>query len=72
VEERGLAQSSDVSAIEEWCAQAITANAKAAADFRRGHQASLNFLKGQVLKLSKGRANPQLVGKVLERMLHSA
>lgn len=69
VEERGLEQVSDVAALETLCAEAIAANPKPAADFRAGNAASLNFLKGQVMKLSKGKANPQLVGEILARKL---
>ena len=39
------------------------------ADFKAGKAAALNFLKGQVMKLSKGKANPALVGEILERKL---
>jgi aspartyl-tRNA(Asn)/glutamyl-tRNA(Gln) amidotransferase subunit B len=49
----------------------IAANPKPVADFKGGNVASLNFLKGQVIKLSKGKANPQLVGEILERKLKS-
>ena len=38
-------------------------------DFKSGKAAALNFLKGQVMKLSKGKANPALVGEILERKL---
>jgi aspartyl-tRNA(Asn)/glutamyl-tRNA(Gln) amidotransferase subunit B len=69
VKEKGIEQLSDVSTIESLCDQVIAANPKPLADFRAGNIASLNFLKGQVLKLSKGRANPQLVGEILERKL---
>jgi len=69
VKEKGIEQLSDVSAIEALCEQVIVANPKPVADFRAGNVASLNFLKGQVLKLSKGKANPQLVGEILERKL---
>jgi aspartyl-tRNA(Asn)/glutamyl-tRNA(Gln) amidotransferase subunit B len=69
VREKGIEQLSDVSAIEVLCDQVISANPKPAADFKAGNVASLNFLKGQVMKLSKGRANPQLVGEILERKL---
>lgn len=71
VQERGLEQLSDVAALEALCAQVIASNPKPTADFRAGHQASLNFLKGQVMKLSQGRANPALVGEILERQLSS-
>jgi aspartyl-tRNA(Asn)/glutamyl-tRNA(Gln) amidotransferase subunit B len=69
VERKGLVQVSDTSAIEALCDQAIAANAKSVEDFRAGKVAALNFLKGQVMKLSKGKANPALVGEILERRL---
>jgi aspartyl-tRNA(Asn)/glutamyl-tRNA(Gln) amidotransferase subunit B len=71
VKEKGIEQLSDVSAIETLCGEVIAANPKPVADFRAGNVASLNFLKGQVIKLSKGKANPQLVGEILERKLKS-
>ncbi len=69
VREKGIEQLSDLSAIEKLCDEVIAANPKPVADFKAGNAASLNFLKGQVLKLSKGKANPQLVGEILERKL---
>jgi aspartyl-tRNA(Asn)/glutamyl-tRNA(Gln) amidotransferase subunit B len=69
VEKKGLVQLSDTSAIEKYCDEAIAANPKSADDFRAGKTAALNFLKGQVMKLSKGKANPNLVGEILERKL---
>ena len=71
VKEKGIEQLSDVSTIEGFCDQVIAANPKPAADFKSGNAASLNFLKGQVIKLSKGTANPQLVGEILERKLRA-
>ena len=71
VKEKGIEQLSDVSAIETLCGEVIAANPKPVTDFRAGNVASLNFLKGQVIKLSKGKANPQLVGEILERKLSS-
>ena len=69
VEKKGLAQVSDTGAIEAFCDQAIAAHPGPAADFRSGKIAALNFLKGQVMKLSKGKANPGLIGEILERKL---
>ena len=69
VREKGIEQLSDTGAIEALCDQVIAANPKPAADFRAGNAASLNFLKGQVMKLSKGKANPQLAGEILEQKL---
>jgi aspartyl-tRNA(Asn)/glutamyl-tRNA(Gln) amidotransferase subunit B len=69
VQVRGLTQVSDTGAIEKFCDDAIAAHPGPAADFRAGKVAALNFLKGQVMKLSKGKANPGLAGEILERKL---
>ncbi|HEX4122667.1 MAG TPA: Asp-tRNA(Asn)/Glu-tRNA(Gln) amidotransferase subunit GatB, partial [Verrucomicrobiae bacterium] len=69
VEKKGLAQVSDTGAIEGFCDQVIAANPGPVADFKSGKAAALNFLKGQVMKLSKGKANPNLAGEILERKL---
>jgi aspartyl-tRNA(Asn)/glutamyl-tRNA(Gln) amidotransferase subunit B len=69
VQEKGLAQVSDTAAIEKFCDEVIAANPGPAADFKAGKVAALNFLKGQVMKLSKGKANPALAGEILERKL---
>ena len=71
VEEKGLVQVSDSGAIEGFCDQAIADNPKSADDFRAGKAAALNFLKGQVMKLSRGKANPNLVGEMLQKKLSS-
>jgi aspartyl-tRNA(Asn)/glutamyl-tRNA(Gln) amidotransferase subunit B len=69
VQEKGLAQVSDTGAIEKFCNDAIAANPNSVADYKAGKVAALNFLKGQVMKLSKGKANPNLVGEILEKKL---
>lgn len=69
VKEKGLAQVSDTGAIEKFCDEAIAANPNPVADYKAGKLAALNSLKGQVMKLSKGKANPALVGEILERKL---
>jgi len=69
VQEKGLAQVSDTGALENFCDEVIAANPGPANDFKSGKAAALNFLKGQVMKLSKGKANPALVGEILERKL---
>ncbi len=71
VQEKGLAQVSDTGAIEKFCDEAIAANPKFVADYQAGKVAAINALKGQVMKLSKGKANPALVGEILERKLRS-
>jgi aspartyl-tRNA(Asn)/glutamyl-tRNA(Gln) amidotransferase subunit B len=69
IKEKGLVQVSDAGAIDALVDQAIAANPKSVADYRAGNVGAINFLKGQVMKLSKGKANPQLVGEAMERKL---
>ena len=69
VKEKGIEQLSDMSALEALCDEVIAANPKPVAEFKAGNLASLNFLKGRVMKLSNGKANPQLAGEILERKL---
>lgn len=69
VEEKGWVQESDTGALEAWCDEVIAANPGPADDFRNGKKAAINFLKGQVMKLSRGKANPALVGELLEKKL---
>ena len=69
IQEKGLAQVSDTGAIEKFCDEAIAANPNPVADYKAGKVAALNSLKGQVMKLSKGKANPALVGEILEKKL---
>ena len=66
VEELGLSQVSDDAAVKEWVKQAIAANPKAAADLKGGKEAAIGSLVGAVMKLSKGKANPALVNKLIK------
>jgi aspartyl-tRNA(Asn)/glutamyl-tRNA(Gln) amidotransferase subunit B len=69
VKERGMAQVSDTGAIDAFVEQAIAANGKSVEDFKAGKTAALQFLVGQVMRLSKGKANPQVVQEALRKML---
>lgn len=69
VRERGLAQVSDTGAVETFARQAIEANPKPVAEYKAGKAASLQYLVGQVMKLSRGKANPKLAGEILARLL---
>ncbi len=69
VEEKGLKQESDTGAIEVLVDEVIAANPGPVADYKTGKTSALNFLKGQVMKLSKGKANPALAGEILEKKL---
>ncbi len=69
VAEKGLAQVNDAGALDAWCDEAIAANPKSVADFKAGKQNAVNALKGTVMKLSGGKANPAAVGEILVRKL---
>lgn len=71
VEEKGLKQESDTGALEAFCDEVIAANPGPVADYKAGKTAAVNFLKGQVMKLSKGKANPAVVGELLEKKLQA-
>ncbi len=69
VAKRGLAQVSDTGAMEGFVEQAIAGNEKSVADYRAGKQAAFEFLVGQVMRFSKGKANPQLARELLKAKL---
>jgi aspartyl-tRNA(Asn)/glutamyl-tRNA(Gln) amidotransferase subunit B len=69
VEEKGLKQVSDTSAIEEFCKEAISSNEKAATDVRSGEMKAIGALVGYVMKQSKGKANPKVVNQILIKLL---
>lgn len=68
-EERGFKQVSDESALLELVDAAIASNAKSVADFRAGKLNAIGFLVGQVMKATKGQANPSIVSAILTRRL---
>ena len=69
IDERGLSQISDTQELEDAVSQAIEANAPAVADFKAGKESALKFLVGQVMKATRGRANPQLVNELMKAKL---
>ena len=69
IQERGLSQISDTSEIGEVVSQVIAANAQAIADFKAGKTQDSKVLVGQVMKATRGRANPKLVNELLEEKL---
>ncbi|OLB21779.1 MAG: aspartyl/glutamyl-tRNA amidotransferase subunit B [Acidobacteriales bacterium 13_2_20CM_55_8] len=64
-------QSSDTSALEKLIDQVIAANSKEVEQYRAGKKTVIGFFVGQVMKLSKGQANPQLVNQLLAKKLES-
>ena len=72
ISELGMAQVSDPRAIEEVCAKVIADNPKQAEQLRAGKTTLFGFFVGQVMKVTKGSANPQLVNDTLKRLLESS
>jgi aspartyl-tRNA(Asn)/glutamyl-tRNA(Gln) amidotransferase subunit B len=71
VKEKGLLQVSDSDAIGEFVDQAMADNPQSVEDYRNGKTAAAKFLVGQVMRLSRGKANPQLVGQMIADRLES-
>ncbi len=69
VEKEGLAQTSDTGEIEKFVAEVLASNEKAVADYKSGKTNILGFLTGQVMKASRGKANPALVQDLLKQKL---
>jgi len=69
IEAKGLKQISDPGAIEKLVDEVLAANAKQVEDYRAGKDKAFNSLVGQVMKQSKGKANPAQVNEVLRRRL---
>jgi len=69
IEKRGLTQISDSSLIDKLVAEVIAANPAQVEQFRAGKQQVLGFLVGQIMKASRGKANPQQVNEALRKQL---
>ena len=69
IAQQGLSQISDTDQIKSVLAEVLSANPKAIADFKNGKTEAVKFLVGQVMKATRGKANPQLVNEELTKML---
>ena len=69
VDEKGLAQVSDPTAIEAEARRIIDANPKHVAEYKGGKSALLGFFVGQVIRSMKGAANPQMTSEIVKRLL---
>lgn len=67
--EKGLLQVNDESEVENFVNEVITKNPQAVADLKGGNERTLTFLVGQVMKLSRGKTNPQIVHKLIKQKL---
>ena len=71
VEEKGLSQISDTSALEKMISEIIDNNPKSVEDFASGKSQAAGFLMGQIMKASKGQANPKIAKQLLDAQLNS-
>lgn len=69
IEEKGLTQLSDEEEIEKKAREVILENQKAVEDFQKGKGTAIQFLIGQLMRKTGGRANPQLAKEILLRLL---
>jgi len=69
VAERGITQISDQDELQRLVTEVLEENPASVDDYRRGKEKALGFLVGQVMRKTKGRANPQLVNELLRRGL---
>jgi aspartyl-tRNA(Asn)/glutamyl-tRNA(Gln) amidotransferase subunit B len=71
IETKGLLQVSDEGVLEEIVQKVLDANSQSVEDYNKGKQNALQFLVGQVMAASKGKANPKIVGEMLKKKLSS-
>ena len=71
VEEKGLVQISDASQLEEIVLKVIEANPSAVEDVKNGKDRAIGFLVGQVMKETRGKANPGMVNQILKDKINS-
>ena len=69
IKEQGLVQISDEDTLKELIAQIVEANPKSVEDYKAGKNKAMGFLVGQIMKQSKGQANPTLINKLLTEKL---
>ena len=69
VNEKGLTQISGSEELDQFAVQVIEANPSAVADFKAGKEQALKFLIGQMMRLTRGRANPEIAADILKRKL---
>ena len=69
VKEQGLVQITDTGALEEVVKKIIEANPQSVADYKAGKKKAIGFLVGQIMKETKGRANPGVVNELLTKNL---
>ena len=69
IDEKDLGQVQDAGELEKAAEKIISENQTAAADYKKGKSASLQFLIGQVMRKTRGKANPEIISDILKKLL---
>ncbi len=69
IREKGLSQISDPAELQKIIRDVLSRNADAVQDYKKGSAKAIGFLMGQIMKASRGKANPNLARDILEEML---
>jgi aspartyl-tRNA(Asn)/glutamyl-tRNA(Gln) amidotransferase subunit B len=69
IKEKGLTQISETAEIEKIIQDVLSQNPDAVEDFKQGNTKVIGFLMGQIMKVSKGRANPNMARRLLEKRI---
>lgn len=69
IEEKGLVQITNEAEIKKIIKEVISKNKKAVEDYKKGKENTFQFLVGQVMAQTKGKANPQIVKEILNKIL---
>ncbi len=72
VKEKDLVQVTDESAIEDMIAKVIAGSPKEVADYKAGKTKVIGFFVGRIMKETKGKANPEIVNRILKEKLDKA
>jgi aspartyl-tRNA(Asn)/glutamyl-tRNA(Gln) amidotransferase subunit B len=69
IEEKGLAQINGTDELDQFAQKVIQTNQPAVEDYRAGKDQALKFLVGQMMRLTRGRANPGIAADIIKRKL---
>ena len=69
VKKEKLEAVSDTKEIEKYCIEAVKENQQAVEDFKKGEKKALNFIVGQVMRKTKGKATPKEVNEIIKRLI---
>ena len=71
VEDKGMVQLSDVSVLGPMVTKVVDDNPQSVEDFKNGKDRAIGFLVGQIMKQTRGKANPKVVNQLLNKELQS-